>query len=188
MGKTTTGKRKAIGKKARFEIFERDNFTCQYCGKTPPEVTLHVDHIIPVYEGGTNDPENLRTSCSDCNLGKGKKTLGKQVNDKDSRRRAQEAMEAVGMAKSFSKASKSRIKLRKEVKEYIISLVDDDEIKPANVTAVINGIKEFGVDQTMAWLEKAAQIIYNRNGRSEEWSTIRYFVGILRCERKNREQ
>ena len=40
--------RKAISKKLRFEVFKRDSFTCQYCGKSAPDVILHVDHILPV--------------------------------------------------------------------------------------------------------------------------------------------
>lgn len=59
-----------ISKRLRFEIFKRDRFTCQYCGRTAPEVTLHVDHVTPRARGGSDDPSNLRTSCSDCNIAK----------------------------------------------------------------------------------------------------------------------
>jgi len=69
-------KRKAISKKVRFDIFKRDLFTCQYCGSTPPGVILHVDHIVPVAKGGGNQDDNLITSCSACNLGKGAGSLG----------------------------------------------------------------------------------------------------------------
>ena len=62
--------RKALSKKIRFEVFKRDSFTCQYCGKTSPSVVLHVDHISPVSGGGDNDILNLITSCEGCNLGK----------------------------------------------------------------------------------------------------------------------
>lgn len=65
-------KRKGIGKKTRFEVFKRDSFTCQYCGRHAPDVILEVDHIIPVAEGGKNSLTNLITSCRDCNRGKGK--------------------------------------------------------------------------------------------------------------------
>lgn len=68
-------KRKPISKKLRFEVFKRDSFTCQYCGKSAPDVVLHVDHIKPVKDGGTNDIMNLITSCADCNLGKGARKL-----------------------------------------------------------------------------------------------------------------
>lgn len=64
-------KRKSISKKRRFDIFKRDSFRCQYCGDTPPNALLHVDHIVPVKNGGQNDPDNLITSCQRCNLGKG---------------------------------------------------------------------------------------------------------------------
>lgn len=63
-------KRKSIGKRVRFEIFKRDSFKCKYCGKSPPEVVLHIDHILPVSKGGSSDMINLATSCQDCNLGK----------------------------------------------------------------------------------------------------------------------
>ena len=67
--------RKSLSKKTRFEVFKRDNFTCQYCGQMAPDVVLQVDHISPVKEGGTNDIMNLITSCVDCNSGKGAKKL-----------------------------------------------------------------------------------------------------------------
>lgn len=64
--------RKPLSKKIRFEVFKRDKFTCQYCGRMSPDVILEVDHIEPVAEGGDNEITNLITSCRDCNRGKGK--------------------------------------------------------------------------------------------------------------------
>lgn len=63
-------KRKALGKKTRFDVFKRDSFTCQYCGGSPPTKVLEVDHINPVSKGGANDIDNLITACFDCNRGK----------------------------------------------------------------------------------------------------------------------
>jgi len=59
-----------LSKKLRFDIFKRDAFTCQYCGNTPPQVILEIDHIIPVSKKGTNQIDNLITSCFECNRGK----------------------------------------------------------------------------------------------------------------------
>ena len=59
-----------ISQKQRWEIFVRDNFTCKYCGRKPPEVALAVDHFISVDADGTKEPDNLVTSCQDCNSGK----------------------------------------------------------------------------------------------------------------------
>ncbi len=63
-------KRKPISKRVRFEVFKRDAFTCQYCGKSAPDVILHLDHIKPVSKGGNNGILNLVTSCQSCNAGK----------------------------------------------------------------------------------------------------------------------
>jgi hypothetical protein len=69
------GARVPISKSVRFEIFKRDGFICQYCGRHPPDVVLEPDHIVAVANGGTNDPANLATACFDCNRGKGAKPL-----------------------------------------------------------------------------------------------------------------
>jgi hypothetical protein len=69
------GKRKAISKTLRFEVFKRDSFLCQYCGAHPPHVVLQVDHILAVANGGGNDVDNLITACQPCNLGKGVRRL-----------------------------------------------------------------------------------------------------------------
>jgi 5-methylcytosine-specific restriction endonuclease McrA len=37
---------------------------------------LHYDHIVPLAEGGTNDPTNFQLLCGQCNLKKGKRPLG----------------------------------------------------------------------------------------------------------------
>ncbi|PIV63390.1 MAG: hypothetical protein COS11_07680 [bacterium (Candidatus Ratteibacteria) CG01_land_8_20_14_3_00_40_19] len=56
---------------SRFDILKKDNFTCQYCGRTPKDgVKLHVDHIIPLDKGGYHSKENLITTCQECNLEK----------------------------------------------------------------------------------------------------------------------
>lgn len=65
-------KRKAIGARLRNLVLERDGFKCVRCGATAESgATLHVDHIESVAAGGTNCDTNLRTLCSECNLGRG---------------------------------------------------------------------------------------------------------------------
>lgn len=60
----------AVSKRLRYEVLRRDNHTCMYCGRKPPEVVLTVDHVTPVSLGGRDEPSNLRTACRDCNSGK----------------------------------------------------------------------------------------------------------------------
>lgn len=63
--------RSAISPKLRFEVLRRDKFVCQYCGACGPDVELEVDHVIPVSRGGTDEMSNLKTTCFNCNRGKG---------------------------------------------------------------------------------------------------------------------
>lgn len=60
----------SIRPRDRFLTFKRDHFTCQYCGKTPPDVKLECDHVVARANGGGDDPGNLITSCRECNIGK----------------------------------------------------------------------------------------------------------------------
>ncbi|MBW4566856.1 MAG: HNH endonuclease [Tolypothrix carrinoi HA7290-LM1] len=59
----------------RFTVLQRDNHKCVSCGKTPPEVTLEVDHKKPFSQGGTNHISNLQTLCFNCNRGKGARSF-----------------------------------------------------------------------------------------------------------------
>ena len=59
-----------VGRKKRFFVLYRDNFTCRYCGAKAPDVKFHVDHKIPVSKGGNSELSNLVTACVDCNYGK----------------------------------------------------------------------------------------------------------------------
>lgn len=60
----------SLSRRKRFSVFRRDNFTCLYCGRTPPAVVLEVDHVHPRSKGGDDSLPNLATSCFDCNRGK----------------------------------------------------------------------------------------------------------------------
>lgn len=72
-------KRDALTKRIRFDVFKRDSFKCQYCGKSAPDVVLEVDHIMPIAAGGDNSVTNLITACFDCNRGKADKTLSENA-------------------------------------------------------------------------------------------------------------
>ena len=68
-----TGRRR-IGKYERQEIWRRFNKECYHCGKTLRASTakhMHIDHLIPISKGGSNDDDNLVASCPKCNLRKG---------------------------------------------------------------------------------------------------------------------
>lgn len=56
----------------RFNLFLRDEFSCQYCG-SKGELTF--DHVVPRAKGGITSWENVVAACSKCNLSKGSKSL-----------------------------------------------------------------------------------------------------------------
>lgn len=51
----------------RAAVLARDDWTCRYCGAP----AVHVDHIVPVINGGIDHESNLAASCAACNLTKG---------------------------------------------------------------------------------------------------------------------
>lgn len=59
-------------------VFHRDKGRCQGCqvdlsGVLLLEGRIHIDHIMPLAKGGSNDPTNLQVLCRKCNLKKGQK-------------------------------------------------------------------------------------------------------------------
>lgn len=68
-------KRPSMSKQTRFDIFQRDNFTCQYCGRRAPEVVLEVDHIMPISKAGLHKASNFVTACKRCNKEKRAKLI-----------------------------------------------------------------------------------------------------------------
>lgn len=60
---------RAVLKLTRRELFRRDNYTCQYCGKKTPDLT--VDHVIPRHMGGRHIWTNVVAACPACNHRKG---------------------------------------------------------------------------------------------------------------------
>lgn len=62
--------RKRLSNSLRFRVFTRDGFRCMYCGASPPDTVLEVDHVLPVTKGGDNELSNLKTACRECNRGK----------------------------------------------------------------------------------------------------------------------
>jgi len=59
-------------KLTRLEIFNRDQYTCQYCGKETRQLTL--DHVIPRHQGGQHTWENVVSACILCNRRKAGRT------------------------------------------------------------------------------------------------------------------
>lgn len=97
----------SVSKRQRFRVLVRDRFTCRYCGRSAPEVVLHVDHVLPVCRGGTDDEANLVAACRDCNSSKSGKLLPDVVAATERRRRSLARAEAPANPDGCSKCRNS---------------------------------------------------------------------------------
>lgn len=52
---------------SRRNLYKRDAFTCQYCGRRPGGSELSIDHIVPRAFGGKSTWENCVLACMPCN-------------------------------------------------------------------------------------------------------------------------
>ena len=59
---------------SRRNIFKRDRFTCQFCGRQPGSEELTIDHVVPRSRGGTSTWENCVLACVPCNARKANRT------------------------------------------------------------------------------------------------------------------
>jgi hypothetical protein len=72
--KVRKNSRRGIASGVRLKVMARDGFRCRLCGRSPamhPGISLHIDHIKALSRGGGNEPGNLQTLCSECNISKG---------------------------------------------------------------------------------------------------------------------
>jgi hypothetical protein len=62
-------------------VWKKTNRRCWFCGdELHPfgghrHLSFHIDHLVPVCKGGSNDPKNLVPACQYCNQRKGEMSL-----------------------------------------------------------------------------------------------------------------
>lgn len=59
---------------SRRNLFQRDAYTCQYCGAQPGSEELTIDHVVPRSRGGVSSWENCVLACVECNKRKANRT------------------------------------------------------------------------------------------------------------------
>lgn len=167
-------KRKSIGNKLRFEVFKRDKFTCQYCGKSAPDVLLQVDHVEPVADGGSNDMLNLITSCFECNSGKGARQLNDDalmVKQRRELRQLQERREQIEMM----------FKWKQELLDLEDNIVDqaaeywnrrmapaEKELNASGLSMIAKLIRQYGIEEVTAAMQIAADQYLDFTGIEEQ--------------------
>lgn len=176
-------KRKAISASVRWSVFARDGFRCRYCGEQASDyVTLAVDHIISVADGGDNAMDNLLTACRRCNSGKGPRSLsGVPVSVAV----LEAATKQAENAEKLSLAIRRTISAKAEVNQQIVNMkcaayaVDSVRMNDHECEIVGRLIEEFGTDLVMSWYSAAAAKVQN------SFYAIKYVCG---CARTHREQ
>lgn len=186
--------RKTITKKLRFEIFKRDNFTCQYCGKSAPEVVLEVDHINPVANGGDNDILNLVTSCYDCNRGKG----ARELTDNQMLEKQKEQLKELN-------EKRNQLKMMVKWKEELSKLEDEQVDECEKLMSIWNaGLSDAGRNDFKKWIKRYGfkevyetfgislqqYIETDKEGKVDENSlnkAINYFSKIINNKKKQEE-
>ena len=59
---------------SRRNIFKRDHWACQYCGRQPGGDELSIDHVVPRSQGGQSTWDNCVLACMKCNKRKADRT------------------------------------------------------------------------------------------------------------------
>lgn len=115
----------SLSKKTRFEVLKRDKFTCQYCGCSAPDVTLHIDHIEPKSKGGSDDVTNLITSCADCNMGKSDRSLSDNAVIKQRKHQLDELQERREQLELMMQWQRALVDMDQQVLEQLREFWDE---------------------------------------------------------------
>lgn len=188
----------AVSKKVRFEVFKRDKFTCQYCGRPAPDVVLELDHIDPSSKGGPDDIMNLATSCFDCNRGKSNRTLDddsvikvqKQQLDELQKRREQLEMMLEWQRELVDIDGQAVA----ELAEFWGDLVDGYTLNETGLKNLRKWVRRFGLnevieaikDSTCQYLEYA--IGEERHTQESVDKSFDYIPRICKQKQKQRER
>jgi len=182
--------RKSLTKKMRFEVFKRDSFTCQYCGRMAPDVVLEVDHINVVANGGKNEIMNLVTSCFDCNRGKGKNKL----SDRKEIEIQQEQLKLLN-------EKREQLKLMLDWKKELLNFENEQLEKAEEVLEELTGmtltecgrnnfkkwIKQFGLIEIIECLEISCKQYFKEENNESHEKTINYIPRIASTRKKQKE-
>jgi hypothetical protein len=154
-------KREGISKSVRFEVFKRDQFKCQYCGASAPEVLLQVDHINPVANGGTNDIINLITACFGCNNGKRDKLLSDDTaitKQKQQLEQLQERREQLEMMMQWHEGLKNlQDDIHSSLKNYWEDIAKGYSINENGMLKIKKLAKQYAYDEILRAMDTASE-------------------------------
>lgn len=171
-----------ISKRLRYEILNRDQHRCRYCGATASEVALTVDHVIPTALGGTDEPSNLVTACQPCNAGKTSTNPSAATVD-------DVAADQLRWAAAMEKAAAIQSQRREEQRAYVASFDElwcawrygttDEGVPGIRPEDWENSVERWHslsvtIEDLDAWLQIAM-----RNNRIPSGRIWKYFCGVV---------
>ena len=169
--------RKALSKRTRFEIFKRDGFRCVYCGATPNDSPLHVDHVNPVAEGGATHETNLVTACQSCNGGKSAVPLDRkkfQPIDPDV------AADHAEQIRAWVAAQADVLQAKRDADQQWVNFwcqamgtESCDSTVPKRIAKVVS---EWGFEK----ISEAVAIVAAKRGLYSDTKRLQYLYGVLR--------
>lgn len=175
-------KRKNLSKRTRFEVFKRDGFACQYCGRTPPSILLVIDHVIAVASGGGNEQANLLTSCEDCNQGKSDipltaslPNIGRQLERERERKEQTDEYNQLLLAQKFQEDG--HIKQLGSAWWKSIEGKDGYIFGPARIPSVRTFVKRLPITKVWEALEIGLQWHHTHKWAGEDRAWL-YFCGV----------
>ena len=179
----------SMSKRLRFNVFKRDDFQCQYCGRRSPDVILEVDHIVPRKEGGGDDIENLVTSCFECNRGKGSDPLSKKKMHRDIRKDLKLQKEREEQLREYYKHKKKIDSIKEKAIDRVEIVMFEHEGKKEFTSKGRASIKQFltngftAEDIISAWYISIDKLPYR------SWDNqFRYMCGILHNWRRKKDE
>lgn len=176
--------RRSTGKRLRFEILKRDGFACRYCGADATMGVLHVDHVIPVVDGGTDDPANLVTACASCNLGKSDVSISESRLAR--RAGADELLEQAEQIRAYLEAVKNLEDARNDVCLFLYRAWEDrtgSKTYDSAAFAIDKALSTIGLARTLEAINAVAE---RSPSRFED--KVKYFYGVVRRMRDRSEQ
>lgn len=178
-------KRKKISTTTRFEVFKRDSFTCQYCGRKAPEVVLELEHIEPHSKGGSDDILNLITSCWACNNGKGDRRLDDDTIIQKQRSQLEELQERRAQLEMMLQWREGNRNLDQEQHEAFKAAYEARtpgwSLNETGMRGVRTLIKRFGLARVLEALDTAADnvIQFNKKGEATKESVAKLMGAIF---------
>lgn len=186
----------SVSKKNRFEVFKRDKFTCQYCGKSAPDVVLNADHIQPKSKGGTNDPLNLITSCFDCNQGKKARLLSDDTVIKKQKAQLDVLQERRDQLEMLMEWQRGLLNFQgdivKRVADHWYELAFPYGLSESGIISLTKLIRKFSVEEVLAAIARAIETFavvsegrFTPESIQEAWGKVGMFCVVARRDKEN---